>query len=118
MLNEYLKHGNRPHVMSRKYWDMLPSLSGPLGLGQSSGHHGLGGGFLRNGGNTNLSSTQILKLHRIATGGSDNVTEISPVVVIPSSLHRYPIDVIPLVIVLSLNRQELVATPTTPRESC
>jgi hypothetical protein len=29
--------------MPLKYWGMIPSLSGPLGLQQSGGHHGQGG---------------------------------------------------------------------------
>ena len=42
----------------------------PLGLGQSSGHHGLGGGgYLQNGGNSNLRSTKILKLRRNLSEG-------------------------------------------------
>jgi len=49
---------------------MLPSLSGLLGLEQSSGHHGLGGGeYPWNGGNTYLRTTKIPKLRRNSTGG-------------------------------------------------
>ena len=41
-----------PWKMRLKYWGMLPSQSGPLGLRQSRGYHGCGG-LYKNGGNKN-----------------------------------------------------------------
>ena len=48
--------------MSLKYWGMIPSLSGPLGLRQSGGHHDQGGVPMKMAGNkSNLGIQYILR---------------------------------------------------------
>ena len=50
----YVKHKNHRRCSHAcveeallKYWGMIPSLHGPMGLWQSGGHHGEGGGGLK-----------------------------------------------------------------------
>jgi hypothetical protein len=71
--------------MPQNYWGMLPSLSGPLGLGQSSNHHGLVGGMPMKWREHKPTGTKILKLCRNSTGGSFIITETVVIIVVASN---------------------------------
>ena len=73
---------------------MFSSQSGPLGLGQSGGHHGLGG-YLQNGGNTNLHSAKTVKLRRNQKGGPYYVDKTTGSIVAASD------DIVVIVVIIA-----------------